>query len=169
MTGRMTHPEADRAEFQLLAIRQDHVGQRLRPDLQAEHQGLLRSSPVQVEISGMEIDGAGVTVHQAADGSHVIQVRVREEDRLGRRAPGFQRTGDPLGIGTRVDDHHASVRTAGADQVAIRLEGADGEGEDLEAADVLGDVQTEKEVPQPQEPVAFGFSNVKPEPLKLLW
>ena len=53
--------------------------------------------------------------------------------------------------------------------MAVRLECADGEGENLEPADVVGGVQTEKEVPQPQDPVAFGLSNVNPEPLKLLW
>ena len=99
----------------------------------------------------------------------MIQVRVREENCVGDRAPIFQGSGDPLGFGTRVDDHHGSIRTAGSDQVTVRLECAYGEGENLEPADVVGGVQTENEVPQPQEPVAFGFSNVKPEPLKLLW
>ena len=30
-----------------------------------------------------------------------------------------------------------------------------------------GDIYAEKDVPQPQPPVAFGFSNVKPEPIML--
>ncbi len=117
----------------------------------------------------MEIDRAGIPFHQAANGSHVIQVRVREENCVGGRVPGIQGTGDPFGFGSGVDDHHRSVGTSGTDEMAVRLKSADGQSENLEPADVVGDDQTEKEVPQPQEPVAFGFSNVKPEPLKLLW
>ena len=54
------------------------------------------------------------------------------------------------------------------DDVAVRLERADGQGPNLEPAGLGRGAQTEKEVPQPQDPVAFGLSNVNPEPLKLL-
>jgi len=169
MAGCMTDVKSDIAELQELSIRQVPIGQRLRPDLQTEHQGLLGSSPVQLEVRRVQMDRTRVAFHQATDRGHMIQVRVRQENRVGDHAPGFQGTGDPLGFGAGIDDHHGPVRTAGSEEVAVRLECADGEGENLEPADVVGGVQTEKEVPQPQEPVAFGFSNVKPEPLKLLW
>lgn len=116
----------------------------------------------------MEIDRARIALHQAADGGHVVQVRVRQENRLGNCSPGIQGARDPFGLGTGIDDHHGSRVSVGSEEVAVRLEIADGEGKNLEPADVVGGAQTEKEVPQPQEPVAFGFSNVKPEPLKLL-
>lgn len=164
----MTDVEPDIAELQELSIRQVPIGQRLRPDLQTEHQGLLGSSPVQLQVRRVQIDRARIAFHQATDRGHMIQMRVRQEDCGRDHAPDFQGIGDPFGFGARVDDHHGSVRTAGSEEVAVRLECADGEGENLEPADVVGGVQTEKEVPQPQEPVAFGFSNVKPEPLKLL-
>lgn len=164
----MTDVEPDIAELQELSIRQVPIGQRLRPDLQTEHQGLLGSSPVQLQVRRVQIDRARIAFHQATDRGHMIQMRVRQENCGRDHAPGFQGIGDPFGFGARVDDHHGSVRTAGSEEVAVRLECADGEGENLEPADVVGGVQTEKEVPQPQEPVAFGFSNVKPEPLKLL-
>jgi hypothetical protein len=54
-----------------------------------------------------------------------------------------------------------------AHDVAVRLEGADGQSVNLQPAGI-GGVQTENEVPQPQDPVAFGLSNVNPDPLKLL-
>ena len=116
----------------------------------------------------MQIDRAGIALHQAADGGHVVQVRVRQENRRGNRSPGIQGARDPLGLGARIDDHHGFLVPTGSKKVAVRLEITDGEGKNLEIADVVGGAQTEKEVPQPQEPVAFGFSNVKPEPLKLL-
>ena len=169
MAGRMTDFEPDRTELQALAVRQDHVWQWLRPDLQTEHQGLLWSSPVQLEVGRVQIDRARIAFHQATDRGYVVQVRVRQENRVGNRAPRIQGSDDPLGFGTRVDDDYGPVRPAGSDEVAVRLESADGESENLEPADLVGGDQTEKEVPQPQEPVAFGFSNVKPEPLKLLW
>lgn len=50
VTGRMTNLEPDRAEFQPLPVRQRPIGQRLRRDLETEHQGLLGSRPVQVEV-----------------------------------------------------------------------------------------------------------------------
>ena len=165
----VTDLELDRAELQELSVGQGPIGQWLRPDLETEHQGLLGSRPVQFEVRGVEIDRTRIAFHQATDGGHMIQVRVRQENRVGDRAPGIQGTGDPLGFGTWVDDQYGSVRAAGSEKVAVRLKIADGEGENLEPPDVVGGAQTEKEVPQPQEPVAFGFSNVKPEPLKLLW
>ena len=169
MAGRMTDLEPDRPELQALSVRQDHVWQWLRPDLQTEHQGLLRGSSVKLEVRRVQIDRARIAFHQATDRGNVVHVRVRQENRVGSSAPRIQGTGDPLGFGTRVDDDHGPVRPAGSDEVAVRLESADGESENLEPADLVGGDQTEKEVPQPQEPVAFGFSNVKPEPLKLLW
>lgn len=169
MAGRVMHLDPDRTERQALAVRQDHVWQWLRPDLQAEHQGLLRSSSVQLEVRRMQIDRARIAFHQATNRGNVVQVRMRQENCVGSRAPRIQGTGDPLGFGTRVDYDHGSVRPAGSDEVAVGLESADGESKNLEPADFVGGDQTEKEVPQPQEPVAFGLSNVKPEPLKLLW
>lgn len=50
VTGRMTNFEPDRAEFQPLPVRQRPIGQWLRRDLETEHQGLLGSRPVQVEV-----------------------------------------------------------------------------------------------------------------------
>ena len=169
VTGCMADLKPERAELQHLSVRQCPIGQRLRRYLETEHQGLLGSRPVQVEVCRVEIDRARIALHKSADGGHVIQVGVRQENRLGNRLPGIQGARDPLGLGARIDDHHGSLFSPGSEEVAVRLECADGEGENLEPTDVVGGVQTEKEVPQPQEPVAFGFSNVKPEPLKLLW
>ncbi len=50
VTGRMTNLEPGRAEFQHLPVRQRPIGQRLWRDLETEHQCLLGSRPVQVEV-----------------------------------------------------------------------------------------------------------------------
>ncbi len=117
----------------------------------------------------MEIDRARVPLHEPTDGGHVIEVGVRQENRLGNRAPGIERTRDPGRFCTGVDDDHRTVISVRPEDVAVRLESAYRQCENIQPADLAGGNQTEKEVPQPQEPVAFGFSNVKPDPLKLLW
>ena len=164
----VTHLELDRAETEPLPICQVVVRQGLGTDAQPEHGRLSRRRTVEIEIRGVQVDRACVPVHQLAHRCDVVQVSVGKENRRRFHAPVVQRVDDPAGIVTRID-HQRGLRIARmTDEMAVRLKRADGQGPNLQPAGRGGGAQTEKEVPQPQDPVAFGLSNVNPEPLKLL-
>jgi hypothetical protein len=97
----------------------------------------------------------------------VVQVRMGQEDGFGLGVPGVEHARDPHCLITGVDDECPTGCVRVSNEEAVRLEGADRQSANLELARIAG-VQTENEVPQPQEPVAFGLSNVNPDPLKLL-
>ena len=155
--------------LQHLAVREIPIGIRLCGHGEPEHPRLVRGRTVEVEIVGMKVDRTGIAAHEIAHGGHVVEMSVREQDRLRLRAPVRKRGFDSSGIGAGIDHQRGAALLAGPHEMTVRLKGADRQGEDLQPAGFGRGAQTEKEVPQPQEPVAFGFSNVKPEPLKLLW
>jgi hypothetical protein len=134
---------------------------------QTEHRGLSGSRTIQVEIGRVQIDRAAVGFGQITYGRDVVQVGVGKENRIRLGPPGLENGGDTVRLVTRVDDQRPVGRVRVTDDVAIRLEGAYGQSANLQPAGG-GGAQTENEVPQPQDPVAFGLSNVKPDPLKLL-
>ena len=163
----MTDRELDRSESEHLAVGELPVGGRLWTHVKTEHRGLSGSRAVQVEIGRVQMHRAIIPVHQVADSRDVIQVRMGQEDGFGLGAPGVERTRDPLRLITGVDDECPTGCVRVSNEKAVRLEGADRQSANFEPAGIAG-VQTENEVPQPQEPVAFGLSNVNPDPLKLL-
>ena len=108
-----------------------------------------------------------IATHQLADCRDVVQVGVGQEYGLGYCSPGIENARDSVRLVTGVDDKRPAGLARMAYDVAVRLKGANGQSMNLQPAGI-GGVQTENEVPQPQDPVAFGLSNVNPDPLKLL-
>ncbi len=93
---------------------------------------------------------------------------MREENRARCRAPCIERRLDTRSFIPGIDYERRGRRVPMPNQVAVRLERTEGQRPDVEPAAPGLRAQTENEVPQPQDPVAFGLSNVKPDPLKLL-
>ncbi len=177
-SGRMPGGEADRQLYALkiqgLPVCKFHIRRRRLLDRDSEHPSLVGRRIVQKSVCWMEVNRGPGGAGQFRHGANVVQMCMREKDRRNVAFPILQASQNVLRIGSGIDQDASRTITC-AHQVTVRLERAQHERFDPERGRAAirigrhGFGQTEKEVPQPQEPVAFGFSNVNPDPLKLLW
>ena len=106
-------------------------GLRLGLGLEAEHRSLLGNGSVEAEVGGMEPDrDIGRNSADMADTLDVIEMRVREQDRLKLEALGLYRSGHPGSISAGIDRYAGSRGLTGR-QVRVFAEPTTGEGSDL--------------------------------------
>lgn len=175
MSRCVPYGKPDAPEVQDLAIRQLYIRSRRLVHDHSEHPALFGGSVVQKAIRWMKVHGgAGGTGH-LRHRPDMVEVRMREQYRGYAMRPLRQPGKNSLGVRAGID-HDACRIIFRPDEVAVGLERTQRECFHAEGGHIMVRRvdrhrldQTENEVPQPQEPVAFGFSNVKPDPLKLLW
>lgn len=122
------------ADADFVAIVQPARGREGLGLREAEHLALLRQGvdPELVAFVGAD-DGQGQRARQRAGAAGVVDVRVREPQRLERQATLFDRLQQLADVAARVDQG-GLVGFVAPDKGAVLFEGGDGEGEAVEHA-----------------------------------
>ena len=82
-----------------------------------------------VDVGRAHVDGQLEAPRQGVDGAEVVEVAVRDEDRLRARADLVEGVGQRVGLVAGVDDERLAV---GGDDEAVGAERPEGQHEDIE-------------------------------------
>ena len=83
-----------------------------------------------------DVDGRAGRAGHGRDGADMIEVRVRQQDRLDRQAEIVDGREDPLGLVAGVEDH-GPVRPIATRDEAVLRDGADGEHPNVHHAECI--------------------------------
>jgi CheY-like chemotaxis protein len=113
-----------------------NVDRRLRFDVQAEHQARLHSVVVQKQIVLVKIHRYAQRILRCRDASHMINVRVGQQNVADRQAVSLYEREQTLDFIARIDDHRLA-RLFAPDDEAVFHEGTDGSALDYHSCDMI--------------------------------
>src|SRR4029079_9349266 len=91
-------------------------------DLEPEHRALLHGAFIEEQVVTMQVHRHVIGVFRRTDAGHVIDMRMRQEDRLYADVQVAYRTHQLIDLVTWIDDHRVASALA-ADDEAVFIEG----------------------------------------------